>query len=202
MGYLDLMLTGGMGRLDPKVEKGLRIAHRNLERLLGLIENLLALAKARFRPEELKTGRFDLKPLVDECISSLKARARKKSLRIRVAWPRRRPFILADERRIHSVLTNVLSNAEKFTPEDARVEVRVEAATKGKCRVTVTDNGTGPEDPEGGIELFKSTTDPRTAGLGIGLMLSRQILQSHGCNISLKRGRGGGATVSFDLPTG
>ena len=77
MGYLDLMLTGGMGKLDARVEKGLRIAHRNLERLLGLIENLLALAKARFRPDDLKSTTFDLKPLMDECVASLRARARK-----------------------------------------------------------------------------------------------------------------------------
>ena len=200
MGYLDLMLTGGMGKLDPKIEKGLRIAHRNLERLLGLIENLLALAKARFRPEELRMTTFDLKPLVDECVASLKARARKKSLRVRVSWPARRPSIRADERKIHSVLTNVLSNAEKFTPEAARIEIRIEAGKKGKCRVSVTDNGSGPEDPAGGIELFKSTADPRTGGLGIGLMLSRQILEMHGCGIALDHGRGGGAIVRFDLP--
>jgi signal transduction histidine kinase len=200
MGYVDLMLTGGMGKLDPRIEKGLRIAQRNLERLLGLIENLLALAKARFRPEELRASGFDLKPLVDECVASLKARARKSSIRVRVAWPPRRPEILADERRIHSVLTNVLSNAEKFTPDDARIEIRIEAGKKGRCRVSVTDNGSGPEDPEGGIELFKTTTDPRTGGLGIGLMLSRQILQVHGCDIALERRRGGGAVVRFDLP--
>ena len=200
MGYLDLIVSGGMGALDPKVEKGLRIAHRNLERLLGLIENLLALAKARFRPEELEARDFDLKPLVDECVASLRARARKKSLRVRVAWPRKRVPIRADERKIHGVLTNVLANAEKFTPEDARIEIRVGPAKKGRCRVLVTDNGSGPENVEGGIQLFKSTNDPRTAGLGIGLMLSRQILQAHGCDIALERGRRGGAVVRFDLP--
>ena len=80
------------------------------------------------------------------------------------------------------------------------VEIRVGPAKKGRCRVLVTDNGSGPENVEGGIQLFKSTNDPRTAGLGIGLMLSRQILQAHGCDISLERGRRGGAVVRFDLP--
>ena len=119
---------------------------------------------------------------------------------MRVAWPRKRVPIRADERKIHGVLTNVLANAEKFTPEDARIEIRVGPAKKGRCRVLVTDNGSGPENVEGGIQLFKSTNDPRTAGLGIGLMLSRQILQAHGCDIALERGRRGGAVVRFDLP--
>ena len=200
MGYVDLMLSGGMGRLDGRQEKGLRIAHRNLERLLGLIENLLALAKARFRPEEMKLGRFELKPLVEECVESLRARAHKKSIRIRVVWPRKPPVVHGDEKKIHSVLTNVLANAEKFTPDAARIEIRVASGKNGRCQVTVTDNGSGPEHASGEIEAFKTTSDPRRAGLGIGLMLARQILEAHGCDIRLERGARGGAVVRFDLP--
>jgi signal transduction histidine kinase len=200
IGYLDLLLSGGMGPLDPRQEKGIKISHRNLQRLLGLIENLLSLAKARFRPEELKLVRFDLRPLVEECGESLKGRARKKSLRIRTSFPRRLPAIEADERKIHSVLTNVLANAEKFTPEDARIDIRVERGSDRRCRVIVRDNGRGPESPRGEIQMFRSTSDPRTAGLGIGLTLARQILQAHGCDIALERAPRGGALVRFELP--
>ncbi len=201
MGYLDLILSGGMGKLDARQEKGLKIAHRNLERLLGLIENLLALAKARYRPEELRVAAFDLRPLVDECVDSLltRARPRKKSIRVQVRWPRSEFRVEGDEQRIHSVFTNVLANSEKFTPERTNIEVRVSTA-KGKCSVTVTDNGTGPDRSQREIQLFKTTSDPRTAGLGIGLMLARQILQAHGGDIALERGRSGGAVVRFDLP--
>lgn len=200
MGYIDLLLSGGMGRLEPRQEKGLRIAHRNLERLLGLIENLLAMARARYRPDELKVTRFDLKPLVDECVASLRARARKRRLRVRVIWPRARPVVEADERKVHSVLTNVLSNAEKFTPEDARIEIRISGGRGGRCRVTVKDNGAGPERDPSEIRLFQTSADPRYSGLGIGLMLARQILRAHGCDIELSRRRGGGAEVHFELP--
>jgi signal transduction histidine kinase len=202
MGYLDLMLTGGLGRLDPRQERGLRVAHRNLERLLGIIENLLALARSRYRPEELVLTRFELKPLIDECVESLQARARKKSLRVRTGARGGFPVIEADERKIHSVFTNVLANAEKFTPDDARIDVRVRRGPKRRCLVTVADNGSGPEEAGGKIGLFKSTSDLRRAGLGIGLTLARQILQAHGCDIALTRAPGGGALVQFDLPLG
>jgi signal transduction histidine kinase len=202
MGYVDLLLSGGMGHLDPRQEKGLKIAHRNLERLLGLIENLLALAKARFRPEELRIARFDLRPLIEECVESLRARARKKSLRVKTALPRGRVWVDGDERKIHSVITNVLANAEKFTPDDARIEIKVAGAKDGKIRVSVTDNGVGLPEGKADIQPFRTTSDLRYAGMGIGLTLARQILQAHHCEISLERGPRGGARVQFDLPTG
>jgi signal transduction histidine kinase len=202
MGYVDLLLSGGMGHLDPRQEKGLRIAHRNLERLLGLIENLLALAKARFRPEELRVARFDLRPLLDECVESLRARARKKSLRVKTSLPKGAVWVDGDERKIHSVITNVLANAEKFSPEVARIEIRVAPPKQGKVRVTVADNGIGPTADSSDIQPFKTTTDLRYAGMGIGLTLARQILQAHHCDIALGRGRRGGARVQFDLPSG
>jgi len=200
MGYVEMLLSGGLGKVDDRQMKGLRIAHRNLERLLGLIENLLALAKQRYRPEELKVSRFALRPLLEECVESLRARSRKKSLQVRLSLPRKPLTVEADERKIHSVVTNVLANSEKFTPDEARIGIRVSAGKGGRCRVQVTDNGIGPDQPRGDIQLFKSTPDPRYSGLGIGLMLARQILQAHGGDIALERGRRGGAVVTFDLP--
>ncbi len=202
MGYVDLMLSGGMGALDPRQEKGLRIAHRNLERLLGLIENLLALAKAKFKPEEVKIARFDLRPLIEECVESLRARARKKSLRVKAVLPKRKIPVDADERKIHSVITNVLANAEKFSPEDARIDIRVSGPKAGRIRVTVTDNGIGLKEPKADIQPFKTTSDFRYAGMGIGLTLARQILQQHKCDIVLEQSPQGGARVQFDLPSG
>ncbi|HZE99821.1 MAG TPA: hybrid sensor histidine kinase/response regulator [Planctomycetota bacterium] len=202
MGYVDLMLSGGMGPLDPRQEKGLKIAHRNLERLLGLIENLLALAKARFKPEELKIVRFDFRPLLEECVESLRARARKKSLRVKTTIPRGKIPVDGDERKIHSVITNVLANAEKFSPEDAQIEIRIGRPRAGKIRVSVTDNGVGLKETRADIQPFKTTSDYRYAGMGIGLTLARQILQQHQCDIVLEQGPHGGARVQFDLPSG
>ncbi len=202
MGYVDLLLSGGMGPVDPRQEKGLRIAHRNLERLLGLIENLLALAKARFRPEELKIARFDLRPLLEECVESLRARARKKSLQVKTILPRGRIPVNGDERKIHSVITNVLANAEKFSPDEARIEIRVGKPRDGRLRVSVMDNGVGIKEAKADIQPFKTTSDYRYAGMGIGLTLAKQILQQHHCDIVLERGPHGGARVQFDLPSG
>lgn len=200
MGYLDLMLSGGMGVLDPRQEKGLKIAQRNLERLLGLIENLLELTRTRYRPGQIRRSHFSLRRLVDECVESLKGRAQKKSLRVTVSFPHRLPEIDGDERKIHGVLTNVLANAEKFTPDEARIGIRVRRKGKGCCEVVVSDNGPGPGKSGGEIRPFASGPARGPSGLGIGLALSREVLRAHKCDIRLEQGRRGGARVRFDLP--
>src|SRR5262249_45418297 len=116
------------------------------------------------------------------------------------ALPRGRVWIDGDERKIHSVITNVLANAEKFSPEDARIDIRVAGAKEGKVRVSVTDNGVGLAEEKADIQPFRTTSDLRYAGMGIGLPLARQILQAHQCDITLERGPRGGARVQFDLP--
>ena len=200
MGYLELMLSGGMGKFDDNQLKGLKISHRNLERLLSLIENLLALTRARYRPGQVKKARFALMPLVQECVESLKARAHKGNLKVQVSAPRRGPIILGDERKIYSVLTNVLSNAEKFTRDDAKIIIRVSPPRKGRVRISVADNGVGIPTPRADIRPFHGNPDPRYGGLGIGLTLARQILQAHGSDIVLERRRPRGAVARFDLP--
>jgi signal transduction histidine kinase len=105
-----------------------------------------------------------------------------------------------DEAKIHGVVTNVLANAEKFSPPDARISVEISPPKGGRVQVAVTDNGRGPEDPGAGIEPFKTSSDPRTAGMGIGLTLAREVLKAHGGKIRLGRGARGGARVEFDLP--
>ncbi len=203
IGYIDLILSGGMGPVDPRMEKGLKIAHRNLERLLSLIEDLLALARMRYRPETLSVTTFDLPQLIEECVESLKARSKKTSLEVSVRMPRVLAKVEADERKIHSVITNVLSNAEKFTPDRARIGVAV--TKKGaKCVVRVSDNGVGVDKTGGApVQTFKHVEDAslkKYGGLGIGLALARQILQAHGCTIDLQRAARGGTVVTFDLP--
>jgi signal transduction histidine kinase len=67
--------------------------------------------------------------------------------------------------------------------------------------VTVSDNGVGLQEERAEIQPFKTTSDLRYAGMGIGLTLARQILQAHQCDITLERGPRGGARVQFDLPS-
>ena len=204
IGYLDLIRTGGLGPVPARIRKGVDIAHRNLGRLLHLITDLLSLARMRYRPDAIEKSAFALKDLIAECVDSLRGRSRKKSLDVRVSIPRGLPRVDADERRIHSVVTNVLSNAEKFTPERARIRIRVTRKGRGFAEVRISDNGVGPARAKAAraFPFFKHADDPlvkKYGGLGIGLTLAREILKAHGCGIELTGGPRG-AVVTFGLP--
>ncbi|HEU4334841.1 MAG TPA: hybrid sensor histidine kinase/response regulator [Candidatus Eisenbacteria bacterium] len=204
LGYLDLIRTGGLGPVPPRLAKGIEVAHRNLGRLLHLINDLLSLARMRYRPDAIEKSKFDLKALVVECVESLKGRARKRSLHVGVSIPRGLPRVEGDERRIHGVLTNVLSNAEKFTPDRARLSIRVTRRGRDRAEVRIRDNGIGLGRAKAArsFPFFKHADDPmvkKFGGLGIGLTLAREILKAHGCGIELTGGARG-ATVTFQLP--
>ena len=204
IGYLELIRSGRLGPVPKRMRKGLEIAHRNLGRLVRLIEDLLSLSRMHYRPEAIEVSRFHLRDLVKECVESLEARSRKVSLKVSVSIPRGLPRVEGDERRIHSVLTNVLSNAEKFTPDRARIAIRVTRRGKDRAEVRVTDNGVGVSRAKAAsaFPFFKHADDPlvkKYGGLGIGLTLAREILKAHGCEIDLVGGRRG-AIVTFELP--
>ncbi|MHC4606295.1 MAG: response regulator [Planctomycetota bacterium] len=205
LGYVDLLLEGDLGKVDARQKKALGIAQRNLGRLLGFIEDLLTLARARKR-RAFRPAPFGLKGLVGECVESLKVRSRKKALRVSVSVSDALPPVYGEERAIHSVMTNLLTNAEKFTPARARITVRARRIAPDRCEVRVLDNGTGvPADrQEGGIEIFAAGSgreSRKLSGLGIGLMLCRELLARHGSELLLKPRRPGpGTEVRFELP--
>lgn len=112
------------------------------------------------------------------------------------------PPVLADRRRIHQVMLNLLSNAFKYTPEGGKVVVEARCA-KGEITVRVTDSGPGIPPPMRD-KLFDPYERPDTAkhsgGLGTGLALSKMIVELHGGHIRVRSQEGKGSTFSFSLP--
>jgi signal transduction histidine kinase len=114
-------------------------------------------------------------------------------------------IVEGDERRIRQIVFNLLSNAVKFTPSGGGVEVR-SAVVDGEVRVSVADTGPGiaPEDQERIFEEFQQTdTGTRQAeGTGLGLALSKRLIELHGGRIWVESTPGAGSTFTFTLPAG
>jgi PAS domain S-box-containing protein len=205
VGYIELILHEGLGPINEEIRKGLRVAHRNLLRLVNLIDDLLTFTRLGSGKESMVMSRFDLGQLVNDCLLDLKVRASKKGLRVEMDVEKGLPPVEADEENIHRVFTNLLSNAEKFTGEDAAIRVQARRASESRVEVRVSDNGVGiPAEELGQVfdRFYRSqrTSSPRFGGTGIGLSLVREILEAHGCTVRAESPGGQGTTIVLTLP--
>lgn len=195
---------------DPEVDlaertKFLGIITRETERLTRLINQVLDLAKIESGRAEWQMSQVDLREVVADTVTGMSQMFKEKDVHIAVSLPERVSPVRADVDRLIQVLLNLLSNALKFSPEHSgRVEVAL-TEENGKVRVSVRDNGPGvrPEDQSYIFDKFRQVGDTLTGkppGTGLGLHISRQIIESFGGNLWVESRPGEGACFSFDLP--
>ena len=201
IGYIELLLHGGLGPVTREARRGLEISHRNLNRLVALIEDLLAFARLESGRETLVLESFDLRRIIDDCLLDLEVRAGKASMKLVKEMEEDLPNVYADEDKIHRVLTNLLSNAEKFTGDDAEITVTARRASDDRVEVSVADNGAGiPEESRAEVFDRFVRAQSSTPGTGIGLSLVREIIRGHNCDVEIGPGPDGGTRVVFTLP--
>jgi signal transduction histidine kinase len=199
-GYVELMLAE---ELNDDQRRFLAIVDRNSERLLHLVSDLLFLAQIEAGKLAIEVGSLDLKKVVNECIEASAAVADANGVELR-AEIERLPKVEGDRARLHQVLDNLLSNALKFTPSGGRVDVRLKRA--GDTAVLeVADSGLGiPEGEQARLfeRFFRSTSAMENAipGTGLGLTITKAIVERHGGRIDIESAEGAGTTVRVHLP--
>lgn len=197
LGYLELVLDEP-GHEDIREE--LLVVHRNAGHLLALVNDLIAVASERV---ELSREPADLAQLVTDVVSAASATAAGNGCAISLDLERPLPAQL-DPERIRQVLRNLLSNAVKFSPEGGRITVRAHR-DGDRLACSVTDSGIGmteEEQEQAFSKFFRSARSRETAipGAGLGLPVSRTIVEGHGGTIGLASTPGAGTTVTFTLP--
>ncbi|HEY7590891.1 MAG TPA: response regulator [Candidatus Limnocylindrales bacterium] len=175
--------------------------HRGGEHLLTVINDVLDLAKVEAGRLELRPERLDLGQAVAETLNGIRPLAERKRLRLESDIPH--VEVDADRGRLRQILYNLLSNAIKYTPAEGTV--RVEATpTPSEVRLSVVDTGVGisPEDQALVFEEFRQVGDPRERqeGTGLGLALTRRLVEAHGGRIELESERGRGSRFTVVLP--
>ena len=195
---------------DPEVEleqrkRFLGIITKETERLTRLINQVLDVSKMESGRADWQAARVDLKEVVGDALAGMSPVFEERNIQVEVRLPERVPPITADVDRIIQVLLNLLSNAAKFChPREGRVEV--ELARQGSAlRVDVRDNGAGidPADQNVIFDKFRQVGDSLTDkphGSGLGLHISRQIVEHYGGRLWVESGPGAGACFSFTLP--
>jgi len=186
-------------------EKFLNIIIQESERLTRLINQVLDLAKLESGRAEWQVQEVDLRALIEDSIQATGQLFRARNVLVETKLAPSVPPIHADRDRLVQVLINLLSNAAKFVPPDTGRVVIGLTADAGSNRVTVTDNGPGirPEDQKLIFEKFRQAGDTMTGkpqGTGLGLPISRQIIEHFGGRLWAESAPGRGATFVFELP--
>ncbi len=172
--------------------------------LLGLINTILDVARIEAGRFEMSSDRVDLARLVQTCARHVEPAALASELNLRVELPASLPAARADERRLRQVLNNLLSNAVKFTPAGS-VTISATVVPEGELLVRVADTGIGiaEADLDRVFEPFTqldATLARRFQGAGLGLYVSRSLVQAHGGQLRLRSKVGVGTTAEIALP--
>lgn len=196
-GSLNILLEGGAA---PEAQRELLfIALQNAERLSRLVTNLLDLAKLEAGRMELEVRSVDLPQLIRAAVGILKGAAQEKEIEIQLVYPEEMSPVLADEERLLSVLTNLMENAIKFSPQRGCIGIEVSQEER-EVLVAVKDQGPGipeAELPRIFDRFFQAEAAPR--GFGLGLSISKAIVEEHGGRIWAESG-GWGSRFCFTLP--
>ena len=202
IGYLELVLDGEAGEVDPEQRRFLGIVQRNAERLTTLVGDLLFVAQVNANALRIERRTVDLAELASAAVESARAAAAAKELTLALdAEPAPAD---ADPARIGQLLDNLVSNAIKFTPEGGTVTVRVGHAG-GHAFLEVADSGIGiPEaEQERLFQRFFRSSSARSReipGTGLGLAICRAIAEAHGGTIEASSTEGVGTTFRVTLP--
>jgi len=193
------MLDRNLGKLNEKQEKALRIVSRGAERLGSSIEKILEISKLESGRVELNKEKIQLAPLIQDVTEQMKPLARLKKITLTQRMTKLPP-VEADGRRMATVLTNLIENAVKFSPEGGKVTV--EAKQRGnKILVQVRDKGVSiakKDFPKLFTKFFQvNHTRP---GAGLGLNICKWLVEAHGGKIWCESKLGKGSTFSFTLP--
>lgn len=210
VGYSDL-LTHVRDTATPVQRDGFTAAiHRSSLYLSGVIEDMMELARSQRQRDMLTLNETacDLESLAADACGMVSALAAERSVSLTLEHPRRdapSPVVMADHRRLTQVLVNLLTNAIKFSPRGAAVTCRLVQARSGGWRTEIVDHGPGMSTEEIPLALtpYGRTASARKSGatgLGLGLPLSKALVELHGGTLILDSSPGRGTTAVVDLP--
>jgi signal transduction histidine kinase len=199
-----LLLDPASQPTDDQRQALLRTIERNAERIQRIAGDILELARFRAGQVGLQLRRFDAVELADSAVASVAPLGSGRDLRFEVSVPSARPRVYGDHRRLEQALVNLVSNAQRFSPEGGTVRVAVVVVGE-HVEWRVSDDGPGitPEDQERLFErFFVARTDRSSAreGVGLGLPTALAIAQAHGGTIGVDSAPGRGSTFTLAVP--
>ena len=203
-GYADLLLRGAVGPLNEQQRNFVNIILSNVERMAGLVGNLADISRLESGRLALKIAPTFLPAQLEEALRPLRAKLAEKGLSFSTDISLSLPQLSADAARLVQVLSNLLSNAWKYTPAGGQISMRT--FREGEVmRIEVCDTGIGirPEEQSRVFTQFFRSEDPavrQESGWGLGLHLAKGLVEAMGGKIGFTSDPAIGSTFWFTLP--
>lgn len=203
-GVISFFTSGRLGKLSPEQQNMVAMMERNAQSLIELVNDLLDASKLESGALRLDIASIDLRGLVDELRDTMEPLAREKGITMEEHIAPALPPVAADRPKLRRIIVNLLSNAVKFTGKGGTVQLKAEPLD-GQVRISVSDTGVGiaPEDVERLFDKYEQARSRATRGekgTGLGLYITKQLVELHGGEIKVDSKIGRGSTFSFTLP--
>jgi len=208
IGFSRVILKGIDGPVTELQQQDLTAIYNSGQHLLGLINDILDLAKIEAGKMELAFDEVNINDLIGSVLSTMTGLIKDKPIEMKSRIEPNLPTVRADAIRIRQVMINLLANASKFTEEgDISVEVTLHTGETGRSEVRISVSDTGPgislEDQKKLFQPFSQVDDSptrKTGGTGLGLSICQQLINMHGGRIWVESEIGKGSTFLFTLP--
>ncbi len=220
---VSLLKDEVLGEVTEKQQEFLIILSQEVEKMIQFVNELLDLSRLEAGALPIEKFPIDMREIIDENIRKIRPLLLEKKIDAEVAIPPHLPLVAADTVRVEQVLTNLIDNAIKFTPHGGKIRIGAEVSdggamgngkhargAKGKnrfVRIMVSDNGEGIGDGEKKyiFDKFyqaKSSRGKNAKGSGLGLSISKRIVEAHGGSIWFTSTTEEGTSFYFTLPIG
>ncbi|MCQ3938618.1 MAG: hypothetical protein DPW18_16450 [Chloroflexi bacterium] len=203
-GYSDLMLSGATGPLNENQSSFLTTIRNNVNRMATLVSDLADISRIESGNLRLEPRAVPVRDVIDEVVTLTKTQIERKRQSIEVEIPSELPHSWCDRNRLAQVMTNLISNANKYTPEGGRIAVQA-VQQDGMVQIKVEDNGFGmmPEDQEKLFSKFFRSADEKVReapGTGLGLSITKNLIELQGGKIWFNSEYGKGTAFYFTVP--
>lgn len=204
-GFIDLLIQGHMGELNPEQKTYLGYAQEGVQQLMRIVEDILFLTRSDSGQFEMRQEKVHLLPLAKQALRNLQPQAQKASVVLNMDIVSPEPILYADPQRIVQVLNNLLVNAIKFTPPGGAITLRARPYDERFVLISVQDTGFGiaPQDRDHVFERFYQSNhhlQSKMGGYGLGLTIAKLIVEQHGGDISFDSKENEGTTFYFTAP--
>ncbi len=203
-GYTDLLVSGMTGPLNDQQQQFLQVVRRNLERMADLVRDLSEINRIESGRMKFEVQTFSMADVVEEVTDTLREVIAAKKQTLTTTVPPDLPLVFADPKRVGQVLTNLLSNAYKYTPENRPISVHVTHDDQF-VSISVVDQGIGisEENQQKLFTQFFRAEDKAVreqAGWGLGLSIVKKMVEAQGGEITFHSVFGEGSTFTFTVP--